>query len=90
MLETITTNGVTILTIIVLWSVLTWVATYMYTSTRIRRLENKISVMDWYAYELEKELDKTLTELQDINEKYGDVIDDYIQHYYSNDEWVQA
>jgi hypothetical protein len=90
MFEAVTTNGATILTIILLWSTLAWVGTYMYMSTKVGRLEYKAEFLDWYAYEADRELALALDELEAIDKKYGHVIDDYIDHYYSDGEWVRS
>jgi hypothetical protein len=46
--ETIATNGATILTMIVLWSTVTWAATYMYMSRQVTELNKYI---DWMKFE---------------------------------------
>jgi hypothetical protein len=85
MFETVTTNGATILAQLGLWSTLVWAATYIYMSRKAQDLQDRMDVLDWYIYEMEKE--------------YGHIIDDYKQHvlddylaefgsFYSDGEWV--
>ena len=72
MFESVTTNGAAILTMIVLWSVVTWAVTYMYMSRKIFDLEYKVEVLDWYIYETDQELNLM------IEERAGK--DEYIAH----------
>ena len=75
MMETITTNGASILTIIALWSTLTWLVTYMYMSERVRRIQVIVELLQFEIDENERE--------------FGHVLDDYIQHHYSDGEWIR-
>ena len=76
MLETVTTNGATILVQLGLWSSLVWAGTYMYMARKVESLKETINFLDIYIEETEA--------------NYGHVIDDYIDHYYSDGEWVEA
>jgi hypothetical protein len=76
MFEIVTTNGAAIATITVLWSTLTWAVTYMYMTEKIRRKDEVIQFLDIY--------------IEEVEQHYGHVIDDYIDHYYSDGEWVKA
>ena len=70
--ETVVTNGAAILTMIVLWSVVTWAVTYIYMSRKVSDLEYKVEVLDWYIYETDQELNLM------IEERAGK--DEYIAH----------
>ena len=74
MFETVTTNAVSILTLIVLWSSLVWVATYMYMTEKIRRMEDLVLDEQWKRVTAENQLFL-------IENEYGHVIDDYIEHF---------
>lgn len=75
MFETVTTNAVSILTLIVLWSSLVWVATYMYMTEKIRRMEDLVLDEQWKRVTAENQLFL-------IENEYGHVLDDYIEHYF--------
>jgi hypothetical protein len=72
LLETVVTNGAAILTMIVLWSVVTWAVTYMYMSRKVSDLNYTIEVLDWYIYEADQE--RSLM----VEERAGK--DEYIAH----------
>ena len=72
MLESVATNGATILTVIFLWSTLAWALTYIYMANKLRRKQEVIEFLDMYIEEME--------------DKYGDVMDDYTD-YYLDKEW---
>jgi hypothetical protein len=72
MLESVATNGATILTVIFLWSTLAWALTYIYMTNKLRRKQEVIEFLDMYIEEME--------------DKYGDVMDDYTD-YYLDKEW---
>ncbi len=74
MFETVTTNGATILAQLGLWSTLVWAATYIYMSRKAQDLQDRMDVLDWYIYEMEKD--------------FGHVMDDYVDYYYSDGKWV--
>ncbi len=99
MFDIITTNGAAILTMIGLWSTLTWAITYAYMGTKVRDRDYRISVLDWYIYEADRELERALAELEAVDKEYGHIIDDYKQHilddnleefgsFYSDGKWV--
>jgi hypothetical protein len=74
LMESFSTNGATVLTIAILWCVVTWVGTYMYLKTKhsqeICRLEYTIEFLDEYIMVTEENIhrrgdvwtDYTLTE----------------------------
>ena len=74
MFETVTTNGATILVQLGMWSGLMWAATYIYMSRKVESLRETINFIDIY--------------IQEAEEEYGHVMDDYFQHHYSDGEWV--
>jgi hypothetical protein len=76
MFETVATNFAAIATMIVLWSTVTWAITYMYMTEKIRRKDEVIDFLNIYIDESEQH--------------YGNVIDNFIDHYYSDGEWVEA
>ena len=76
MTSIVTTNVAGILTIIVIWGTIGFILTYMYMSTKVKKLEETIDFLDDYIREAEKE--------------YGHVIDEYIDHYYSDGEWTRS
>ncbi len=90
MFETITTNGATILVLIAMWGTLIWAATYMYMGYKLHQKNEAIDVLDWYIYEANKDLDKALEDLAAIERDFGHVLDDYVEYYYSDGEWVKA
>jgi hypothetical protein len=90
MFETVTTNPAAITAIIVLWSVLAWAVTYMYMSTKVKELEYKAEFLEWYGYEADRELERALDKLESIEREFGHVLDDYVEYYYSDGEWVRA
>jgi hypothetical protein len=65
--ETVVTNGATILTVILLWSTLTWAITYMYMSRRVEELNKYI---DWMEEEYGDVID------QWIEHRYDDEVAD--------------
>lgn len=67
MFEVVVTNGMSIVIVAVMWSVLTWLATYAYMGRKVQELQYTIHFLDEYI---------VLNE-----EKYGYVIDDHINHY---------
>jgi hypothetical protein len=82
-MESFSTNGATVLTIAILWCVVTWMGTYSYLKTKhsqqICRLEYTIEFLDEY--------------IKAIEEKYENVIDAYNDHMQENvhrcgDIWV--
>lgn len=73
MFETMTTNGATILYLMVLGGSLVWILTYMYFSEGIQKRDRIIEVLNEYIYESDKELDE-------INEKYSHLIENYEEH----------
>lgn len=84
MFETITTNAAGVLTIILLWSTVVWASTYMYMSEKIRRKGETIRFLDHYIERCEDDYDALRQELEHIEREFGHVIDDYIEHYYSD------
>jgi hypothetical protein len=48
----------------------------MYMTEKIRRKDEVIQFLDIY--------------IEEVEQHYGHVIDDYIDHYYSDGEWVKA
>jgi hypothetical protein len=58
MFETVVTNGAAIVTMIGLWSALTWVATYFYMSEKIRRKNETIECLDEYINQDQILIDK--------------------------------
>lgn len=90
MFETVTTNGAAILTMILLWSTITWVFTYMYMSEKIRRKDEVIKFLDIYIEEDQTYIDMLRGHIEETERQFGHVIDDYIDHYYSDGEWVKA
>jgi hypothetical protein len=69
-------------------------------SKRIQDKDYTIEVLDWYIYETDRELERTLGELESIDKEYGHIIDDYKQHilddyleefgsFYSDGKWVK-
>ena len=89
MFEPVTTNAAGLLTIILLWSTLVWVFTYMYMSEKIRRKEEAVRFLDHYIELCERDLRAVTERNRVMEEQFGHVIDDYIDHYYSDGEWVQ-
>jgi hypothetical protein len=65
MFETVVTNGAAIITIMVLWSTLTWVVTYVYMSEKIRRKNETIECLDEYIDQDQILIDK-LRESNDL------------------------
>jgi hypothetical protein len=90
MFETVTTNAAGIATIIVLWSTVTWAITYLYMSEKIRRKDETIRFLDDYIEADQTYMDLLREHIRDLEKDYGHVIDDYIDHYYSEGKWVQA
>lgn len=87
MFETVTTNAAGILTIIVLWSTLVWLSTYMYMSEKIRRKNETIKFLDRYIDLCEDDIRQETEKNQAIEREFGHIIDDYIEHYYSDGAW---
>lgn len=67
MFAPVTTNLAGILTIMVLWCVLTWMVTYMFMSRRVQDLEAKIEVLDWYCYESDRDVHSLMEEVSLTN-----------------------
>lgn len=82
MFETVTTNVPSIMTLIVLWSTLVWVGTYMYMTEKIRRKDETIRFLDHYIELCEDDYRKVKFELDSIEQQFGHVLDDYIEHYF--------
>ena len=83
MLETISTNGATILTIIVLWSTLTWAVTYLYMSRRVTELNKYI---DWMEFEYGDVIDQWIEHRYDDERTEG-----YIEYEMGdNGAWRQV
>jgi hypothetical protein len=51
--ETVTTNGASILTMIVLWAMVSWMLTYMYLKEKHRKV---VEFLDWYCYYSDEEV----------------------------------
>ena len=90
MFETVTTNAAGLLTIILLWSTLVWLSTYMYMSERIRREEETVRFLDEYMDLCERDLRAVTERNRIMEEQFGDVIDDYIDHYYADGSWKRT
>ena len=90
MFETVTTNAAGIATIIVLWSTVTWAITYLYMTEKIRRKDETIQFLDDYIEGDQEYMALMREHIALIEKDYGHVIDDYIDHYYSDGEWVKA
>jgi len=75
MFEVATTNAAAILTMLAMWGVSIWAATYWWMSEKIRRQNELIEFLDSY--------------IEGVERDYGHVMDDYFEMYYSNGEWVQ-
>jgi hypothetical protein len=56
MLETVNTNGVAIIAMILLWVGVTWTITYIYMSEKISNLNYTIRVLDEYIVTLEERI----------------------------------
>lgn len=89
MLETVTTNGASILTILVMWSTITWMLTYAYMGRKVTDLRARIDVLDWYCYESDIEIEKLLAEKTETERVYGHVLDDYTDYYLTDKGWGQ-
>ena len=90
MFETITTNGATILVLMAMWGTLIWAATYMYMGHKLWKKNETINVLDWYIRDANEDLDKAHEDLAAIEREFGHVLDDYVEYYYSDGEWVKA
>lgn len=87
MLETVTTNGASILTILVMWSTITWMLTYVYMGRKVADLRARIEVLDWYCYESDVTIDDLNAQLEFIDSQFGDVMDDYTEYYLTDKGW---
>lgn len=63
MFDIVTTNGAAILTMIVLWTWVSWAVTYLYMGHKIEKLRYTIECLDWYAYYSDKEIEELLDEM---------------------------
>lgn len=72
MFQTVSTNVAGILTIIGLWSSLTGLVVYVVMGNKIDRLAGELRAERWLRNRAE-------AELMEIDDKYGHVIDDYIE-----------
>ena len=79
LLEPVVTNGAAILTMIVLWSCLTSILVYFFMSKRVDDLREKISVLDWYCYESDRDLRENLEEIELLRDEVAGK-DEYIRH----------
>lgn len=77
MFGTVTTNGASILTIITLWSTLTWAVTYIY-------MNNKMTKLQMYIDAIEFEYGDLLDDYFD--HMYGDVKSEDYAEYELNDK----
>ena len=84
MFQIVSTNVAGLLTIIALWSTLTWVITYLYMAEKIRRKDETIKFLDEYIEGDEMHIQMLTTYVRDIEKSYGHVIDDYTEHYSNN------
>lgn len=65
MLDMVTTNGATILTMLVLWSTVIWAFTYIYMGHKVQKLNECIESLDWYCYYSDIEVKELLAEKGD-------------------------
>jgi hypothetical protein len=86
-METVTTNGATILTMLALWGTLTWAFTYMYMGRKVEKLNECIDVLDWYIYESDREVERLIAEKRETERVYGHVMDDYTEYYLTEKGW---
>ena len=82
MFETVATNVLSILTIMVMWSTLVWCVTYLYFIEKIGRKDETIKFLDSYIEICEDDYRKVKFELDSIEQQFGHVLDDYIEHYF--------
>jgi hypothetical protein len=68
MMETITTNGASILTIIALWSTITWAVTYIYMAKKVEDKNYVIAYLDEYIEQSDTYLDVLRAEMKWDNE----------------------
>jgi len=87
MFEPVTTNAAGLLTIILLWSTLVWLSTYMYMSEKIRREKETVRFLDDYMDLCERDLRAVTERNRIMEEQFGDAIDDYIDQYYADGSW---
>lgn len=69
MLEPVVTNGAAILMIVVLWSTLVWVVTYMVMSEKLRDRDQRIEVLDWYCNDSDRHARKLMAEIADMRDR---------------------
>ena len=67
MMEAITTNGASILTILVLWSTITWAVTYIYMAKKVDDKDYVIGYLDEYIEQTETYLDVLRAEMEEDN-----------------------
>ena len=67
-METITTNGASILTIIALWSTITWAVTYIYMAKKVEDKNYVIAYLDEYIEQSDTYLDVLRAEMKWDNE----------------------
>ena len=77
----VTTNGVTILTMLALWSTVTWAFTYMYMGHKMRAKDETIRFLDYYIEEDQVELNRLRRYIENTEKVYGHVMDDYTEYY---------
>jgi hypothetical protein len=68
MMEIITTNGASILTIIALWSTVTWAVTYIYMAKKVEDKNYVIAYLDEYIEQSDTYLDVLRAEMKWDNE----------------------
>lgn len=87
MLETMTTNVAMILAMMSLTATVSWAVTYIYMGRRVNDLENCNDALDWYCYESDREIRRFLDEKRELEQVYGDVLDDYTEYYLTEKGW---
>jgi hypothetical protein len=81
MFDIVTTNGVTILTMLALWSTVTWAFTYMYMGQKMRAKDETIKFLDDYIEADQTYMDLLREHIRDLEKDYGHVMDDYTEYY---------
>lgn len=81
MRDMVTTNGATILTMLALWSTVTWALTYIYMGHKMQKLNECIESLNWYCYYSDREIEKLFAEKRETERVYGHVLDDYTDYY---------